>query len=1074
MIKSDGYTGLEGENGDAEKEMMSFYTQRMDELYKIHADQQGRELQDDEKRVIILSSEPSTTQENVITNFSEQSPDTYKPSAKKAHSAFKKVPRQKKQHQKPSEDINHQDQKPQEHYSIQQLTTRWEELQVETTRSKVLLVELARLSHEISVLIYQNRHLSTTVRKQHLGLGLAVEECRIQQMQTSPKENMRSLAKSMQKSAKYFKTLYFLNLHSNESKELKDEIKKSYQLMDARANDFEPMLASYYVDDSKKTTKKEGSNERCLQYNLESNDDLSQLCQRYKNLMGGYNYSFVDIDSFDELSTEDKYTFLSLQVLNVVDFTLLQKSRTYLTDVYCQFFSEMPHENSGNEQVDIITYENLQDLDTVPMESLHLDALLHSNLGEKLQQAIRIYNTIKCKYLEQLCSKYPADSYISGEYFSADFRLKAYNFLFNACVDESEPADIDLMKRNCWDIINEGDYRSPTLVVLAKYKIDCMANLDTNPEEISSIANDTPQVQETTKIEAVSNQADTLVESKSHIPVEKSDEETIWSQLCSAHVLTYVCFEDYIEKIYRERYISETVADFLYQAITNHDKPLLVDENNLESFIKLYEIIVRSYYVPKEFSSLEKTLGDNVLRGREYDPISSDKMMVKAINIYDELLKLIRVYKPEIQLKIILLKVELFYEMRRIVPKREFLSRCEESLQEAQECIHLAPSQEEKMKIITLLKNVKKIVKNAPLEKERQTFIAVDNYMYSTYLSEKEQLMTRAMILEKAPLNITSRINTLIKLFKQHTILLQLRSYLHIIFKSNLSVWQQVLPLSYTVQAQLEFLGNLQFLHMSAINEYYDRNLPNKKSIMPAQLPSIISWMRMHYTIDLAYHAKILEMSHEEYFASQLRIIEEQQTWIAEALNEMDARFAFYRREIQELSDEKQDFPDFHQISRQQLSFLNLDIREELQQTTNLSSECLRSLEYITYKQYWQASYSVANEKTPAACYIKASIMHWVFNLFSTPSFTSSLSGSEVVLISLEFTLATLKEEIINLVEMAKKEKVLNKPARDLLTFEPTNLIAASIFAPREDELQRDAHENCAEEHEDLVRKVNT
>ncbi|MCH9757215.1 MAG: hypothetical protein K0U37_08515, partial [Gammaproteobacteria bacterium] len=855
-----------------------------------------------------------------------------------------------------------------EHLSFEQLTIHWEKIQEGSMRPHVLHVELAKLSKKVSTFIHHNPHL--TERKQQLALGLVVEEYRIRQMQQSSREHLRALSRSIQKSARYFRMLHTEYLKTNTSEALKNEIKISYQLMEARAEDYEQMLACYFVETSKKTTTTEKANaqKRRSQYHLDNTEDLKDLCRRYHALMSDYGFIPPDQSPFDNLSSEDKYKFLSELVPSGVDLNLLQKSKTYLIDMYCQFLSSLQHVSSAQLQNAIITSESLQNVDILPMYELHVHDLLYSDLGQKLQRAIQLHSLIKHQYLAQLHSIHPNDEFIKHEYFCADFRLKAYKLLLSACVHEDNPENITLIERNCWDIIDAGDYKTPILEQLARYKLNALNTLEESTEEWFTTEPDNTEIQKDTA-QMVMPQVKTKAQQKAHQQQKNQDEETVWSQLCTAHAVTSICFSTYLETIQRDQAITHEMAAFLYQAISNSDKPLLVNEHTVDMFYNLYGMLVSNYYIPEEFSSLEYALGENIIHGKKNERLSNDKLMVKAIIIHEEILKFIRIYRPELQLKVMLSLIEVFYKMHRMIPKREFLLKCEPILKKAQECIHLEQDSKVKLQIIHLIKNVRQLMKDAPLEKEHQTFIAVDKYMQETYAAAKNDLIAKTAILAKQPLKLSERIRTVKDIFNQHTLLLQIRSALHVTFDRNTGVWQKILPLLYAINAQLYFLSFLQYEHMLVINDFYAKQIEKVNTTSPDKLPELISWLHTHYALNLAYHVKIAEMLDDERYTSLIGITKQVSEWLIKAQATQNERFELLRNKIQEISGVTPVLPSFDEVKQNQLSTLSLDIPEVMHNQTRLSSECIQTILYIGSKQYWQALYMITNEDTAPACF---------------------------------------------------------------------------------------------------------
>ena len=870
-------------------------------------------------------------------------------------------------------------------------------------------------------------------------------------MQLSEQENIRGLAKSMQKSAKYFRVLYQIYNDSDESAALKEEIKKAYQLMDARANNYEQMLACSFVEKSKVTSGDEKglAYARRLQYKSASEIDLGSLCVSYRELMDSYGPITETSDSFDSLSSEDKYKLLNIQIFDVADFALLQRSRVYLIDIQCQFLADLQQQTETSTQDVIITYESLQDIDILPMHKLHIDALLNSELGKKLQEAITLHLTIKSNYFKHLLAKNPAVTLIKREYFCADFRLQSYKFLFAACSDNGEPENMELLERNCWDIINAGENSSPILVLLARHKLDSLRTFQTDFAEVEI---DSPSLQEVivnsaTKITLEINQTVTP-----KAKAQLQDDETIWDQLCSTHVVRSVCFVSYLEKIRAETVISKEDAEFLYKVATDNDRPLLVDENNIDAFCELYSIVVCNYFVPEEFESLEHTVGENIVQGREHELISSDKLMVKALDIHDEVLKHIRLYRPELQLKVILSQIEVFYKMRRVVPKREFLDRCENALKDAQECIHLEKDSKAKIAILDLIKKTRLVVKNAPLEKDQQTCIATDNYMLNVYLTKHQEQQKKAEQIAQQPWKIAQRLAHVKHVFNQHTTLSQIRGILHVALRHDLGVWQKVLPILYSVNAQLDFLTHLQYRQMEAINSIYLRTLKTKEQMAASKVPVTLSWLNAHYLINLIYYAKLAEMLEEEKYAIQIQIVTQVPKWLEEAQETKDTNFGSYSTKLAEFGEMSKSMPTFEQARQKIMSVLDLDIPKELYLRKSISADCHRAIQLLQAKKYWQAMYSLANDDSAFACFIKVSILYWAYKVISVTAFASTLADNQIVMQSLSFTLQAFEKEIESLIPKVKVDLILKEQARKLASFKFVDPGAYSIFARRVDE----------------------
>ena len=935
-------------------------------------------------------------------------------------------------------------------YSIDELTERFKELSKGSSRLKVLNIELAKLSNDVAKFIYYNSE--ATDRKQHLGFALAVEAYRIEQMQLAPRENLRALVKSMQKSAKYFRILYNIYNNSAESAELKQEVKKAYQIMDARANNYEQMLACSFIEKSEVTSgaEKKRAYTRRMQYKLENTLDIEELCARYRNLTNDYGPEIFNQESFDKLSSEDKYKLISLQSFNTADFDLLQKSRAYLLDIQCQFLANLQETSVVLAEDLMVTKESLQDIDLLPMHTLHIDALLNSELGKTLQEAITLHFTIKSKYFKQLLNQNPSVAFVKNEYFCADFRLQSYEFLFAACMDEDRPENLELVERNCWDIINAGENSTSILIMLARYKLDILMQLHADIVEEDLVNASESEVISDNPLQVTYQTQQALTLSPRSLKV---DAETNWSQLCESHEVRSICFSTYLDKINSGADIDQETADFLYEAVTDRDKPLLVDEHNIDMFYELYGKLVSNFYVPKEFESLEYSVAENITQGREGKLISSDKLMVKALDIHDEVLKYIRMYRPELQLKVILSQINIFYKMRRVVPKREFLVRCENALKDAQDCIHLEQDLQAKISTLNLIKKIREIVKNAPLEKDKQTCLATDSYMLKAYEEKSAELRAKAENVAKQPRKITQRVTDAKYAFNQHTTLSQIRGILHVALRHDLGVWQKVLPILYSVNAQLDFLTHLQYWHMAFINDTYLRSEQSRDGLPESKAEVMLNWFNIHYSINLTYYAKLAAMLDEERHALQIQIVAHIPNWLEEAQENRERNFAIYGAKIAEFGELSTDIPTFTQARQNILSVLDLDIPEELYIDKNISTDCQRAIQFLKGKHYWQAMYLLASDDSAFACFIKASILHWAYKIICATSFANTLVENDMILQSLNFTQQAFEKEIGRLIAKVKTDSSLREPFKKLKNFKTAGLEDCSVFARRLDEL---------------------
>ena len=903
-----------------------------------------------------------------------------------------------------------------ESYSYEHLAKGLKELKSGATRNKVLLIELTNLSNTVGLFIHQNRHVDAEERKQQLILGLVIEEYRIQQMQQSSHENLHALTKSIKKAAKYFESLYTNYRHSDETDDLKSEIKKSSQLMDARASNFEQMLACHHVETSKETSvsEKENAQKRRLQYAQENSDNIRDLCRRYEGLMSNNGLTESDHESFDKMSDEDKYNYLTLQILNIVDFDLLQKSKKYLINIHCQFLSELQHTSDEDLQGVIMTYENLQDVDTLPMQKLHIVALLTTELGQKLQDAIQVYNTIKSKFLQKVKSKYPTNTYIANESFCADFRLKAYDYLFQACLDENKPNDMELMERNCWDILGAGEYRSPILVLLAKYKLSSLEKIDTNDEESYPPKDDYYETQESSLLESGSTQTQ-LVE-------VDDNSETVWEQLCSSHNVETISFKTYLDSINRDNVISEEVADFLYKVLMNQAKRLLVDYSNIDIFVTLYQKIAKDYFTPLEFTELEKTVGENIVHGKKQEPIKSEAMMVKAINIYDEIIRYISIFKPELLLKFTIAKLLIFYDMRCIVSQRGLSTKCEEALKDAQKYIHLEQNKETIIRNLNLVKVLRQVIKSAPQETEIQKMKAVASYSRAKYHEDRKDLITKAKHLSLEALDLKKRIYHVLRSLYQHTVLLQFASFLHVIInyeKENNSI----LTLLFAVNTQIDYFEQL---HKSHTYEILMGFLESQTQTL-RQVAGVLS---------IASSLKKVEISRNDLSRIEYGMIKGERSNILEDIQSELICCQHFKTLLP-------NFESIDEVSKLQQSFMDLNLGPNIYILKNLTDACKESLERIAHKQYWQAFLLVGNENNAAACYIKASVSLWFYNLLSAPALATTLSLNEE---HIKSTLTFLKNKIDKYVKKAKKEAMLKESSSYIGKFKHKDLEAIKLF----------------------------
>lgn len=897
---------------------------------------------------------------------------------------------------------------------------RWAKLQSASMKPKALQAKLSNLSHEISQHAYAHKHSTNpTDWKTFLSLALAVEARLIEHMQTSRSPNaIRPLSKAMQRSAQYFRLLHIHYQHVGASKTLIAELKQSHELMETRSTNYEQMLACYYVETSEKTSSAEKENARQVRasYQSEMRDETTALCAQFRELsqpLGAAVAPKKKSKPVQDIPLENRRTLLETNLLagSKSPYDLYQDARKYLNAVLNQASPKSAYDVTYLHQLDNHYDASVHGISD-PLESEQLLALALGDNRSMLKRAVELYYEAKCRHADALYTMHPSDNFITTERFCTHFRREAYAFLLQSCEPGYEIQDITLFKKNCLGIIHAENYRAPLLEALARHQLDAIAPrlaAEAASEKLAEKDDDTHIETSTPKINILLHKAPKIAPA-----VKALDEETIWERLCAEYAVKSVDFNDYLNKIKHEGLTDET-ADFLYEAITNADRRLLLDEDNEAAFFELYDMLLTQHYKPQEYEALEDAKADNILNAKKDAEVPADKRMPKTIKLGEALLQYSRVYSSKRQLDGLFSLGDSYLNLLKIAPTRAYKKRAEEVYREA---LSHAKKMENAADVMRTIMDAMRLIKAVAFEREQANIDALEN---STLRKDKKKrLMNYGLFqsIENTPIDLEHRAQIIHQLGDNLILRSQINNLAFPITNAREYSANTALFLQHLYQEQKSILSVLSG-HISAMWQWY------------IGLPTDVG---EHYVQPLKKHHKSLI----DYCATMEGLRDDQLLSLPEAMIQpFKAILPELEDKIQRASAIEETLPTLDDMSKQKTLGFSLIIPNDFRELSNLSEEVKRAIKLIDDSKYWlalelMASFQIqgftSKKEVQPIFFLNACILKWLVTIISSPHFKASLGENNALITSYDHTVQAILDIQHKCLHKAKKNnKRLNK-----------------------------------------------
>ncbi|MDF1684469.1 MAG: hypothetical protein P1U36_07395 [Legionellaceae bacterium] len=943
---------------------------------------------------------------------------------------------------------------------------RLTKLQSASNKPKVLQDKLCELSREISQHAHTNKHsMSPTDWKAFLSLALTAEARLIEHMQTSRNQSdIRPLSKAMQRSAHYFRLLHLHYQLTGASKTLKAELKQSYELMEARSTNYDQMLACYYVETSEKTTSIEKANAREVRASFQSRiqDDTTALCAQFRELsqpLGVAKAPKKKPQKTKEISMDDRRTLLETNLLagSKSPYDLYQDARKYLNAVLNHISPKSEYDVTYLHQLDNHYDASVSDFSD-PLESEQLLTLALGDNRSMLKRAVELYYDAKCRHSDTLYTMHPSDNFITTERFCTHFRREAYAFLLQSLEPGYKIQNLILFKQNCLDILHAENYRAPLLEALARHQLDTIAPrlaAEILPEHQAEESHDADIKVSAPKVRILQRKTPKASPTK-----ETRDDTTIWERISAEYAVKSVDFNYYLNKIEQEGLTDET-ADFLYDAITDSNRRLLLDEDNEAAFFKLYEKLLETHYKPQEHQALENAIGHNLLNEKEGTEIPADKLMLKTIELSQALLQYSLTCDVVRQLECSLLLGDNYLQLQKIAPKRNYAVRAEGLYREAiSHAKKLDNTAEYLAKIMPRLKQIQ-VATSETKQANENAFRNSAIRELNTRAQENNELSDS---LSSASLNIRSRSRKMHQLSNALIHLSQINNLIYyLVFVEE--HYEKIRPFFKALTERLDAILAELTGHGEAIVNWSEAAIQQDVSA------NSLEQMEEHYQPFLNYYSALDNLQDDKC----LLMSQDYLKGLAPIIMELEKKI---QREGRTTTSLRAD--NLWPINSS--NFLN--IPKDFCEISTLSDKTQEALQLIAQGKHWQAIYLILSKDSmkdsmPAKqsvmqeyLFLKACVLQWLEAILSKPQFTTLFDHDKDVLKSdaYSYTLQAISQTKQLALNEAKKHNALRTICQKfkknpLSIFDcDSNFQACSMFKRSDGETPNDilgpTHEN--------------
>jgi septum formation inhibitor MinC len=930
--------------------------------------------------------------------------------------------------------------------STQELDTRWQALSTKQVQ-QTNIPKLLKLTKDVSQYVYhQKKHMPAAEKSHILTLGLAVEARYIEQLQNS-NGPIRHISKGMQRAAKYF---HDLSQHYQDTgmPELAEKMGEKNKLMSERAMNYARMLACRNVEQSKNTTTSEKKHAELRRHELkaEDPDNLDEICSQYKNICGGdetlaTTTALAPIDHTSVNHARSELAMTAKQDTNVF-FELYMQAQTYLNHVQYGLLAEIHYDKTIFDYDPLLQDED----DTMPSEvQAKLVALLQTEAGERLQGAVQFYYEVKCKYYDSIQESHNKDESVETERFQAAFQKQAYDLLLQRYTHPEQLENPDLFKRNCLDILNADNYSSPLLNAIARHQLDLLATQTLDAEDVP----DEIKHEETQKRSIAQSRRKKTSKASSQATSKSTstqDDITLWEQICSEYAVRAVDFYTIFEDLDLDQGPTDAVANMLYDAITDPDRQLLVDEYNTDVFHSLYRFVAVNYFRQQEKQILEAWINEQTLAGNHHAAAPDDKLMVKSLAMlrgilrYDTYLK----YNQKAELYNILGCI--YVTLHSLNPKPAFREEGTTSFKRLQRLIDvLEGSEQDRWDDFNLQDALDKFKQTSSVDKRLHLAAQLPE-------AEKEQRDTAGTDIRTRTLTLDARYDAILKSAHHHTFIDEI-SWMLLVATSNDKVSVgKMYALTHQLEKPVDETNLYFFSHLHAMLELCLDFIDQEVEYSERQSQCLI--LERCYTYLLTAYAKVNNIAEEQTDHVEFGLRQNMDAPLPEAQSFVKNTLNSIRDRIDTLGGNSQTLPNIEEQKLEKPFLLPLEIPEALHKIDALKPV----LDMLEDKKYWQMLTILKSRQlnSSEALFLNALLHTWLLSIIYTDDFKTFLGPNKAVQTSYAEATKCLEQQRLALLNKANKKSMKDlckqeKKTKPTATEERTPFSSLSLFSTRTD-----------------------
>tara|TARA_R110002126_G_scaffold1177_4_gene7015 strand:- start:3301 stop:6732 length:3432 start_codon:yes stop_codon:yes gene_type:complete len=926
--------------------------------------------------------------------------------------------------------------------STQELESRWQALSTKQVQDTIT-PKIFKLTTDISQHVHlQKKHMPAAEKSHILTLGLAVEARYIEQLQSS-NGPIRQISKGMQRAAKYF---HALSQHYQDTgmPELAEKMGDKNRLMSERAMNYARMLACRNVEQSKNTTTSEKKHAKSRRHELktEDPDNLDQICSQYKNICGGDETLVTTIEHapIDHTSVNHARSELAMtakQDTNVF-FELYMQAQTYLNHVQYELLATIHYNKT------ILNFDPLlQDgLDTIPSDvQARLIDVLQSEAGGQIQGAIQFYYEVKCKYYDSIRESHNKDESVTIERFYATFQKQAYDLLLQRYTHSEQLENPALFKQNCLDILNAENYSTPLLSALARHQLDILAEqtLDTKNAEDAQT-----QKKSVNKSYRKKSSKPSSIATSTLAPTQ--DDPTILEQICSEYAVRVIDFCTIFADLDLEKGPTDAVANMLYNAITDPDRQLFVDEYNTDVFNSLYRFVAVNYFRPQEQQTLEAWVNKQTLAGNHHAAAPDDKLMVKSRAMIQGILKYGTYLRYDQKAELFNILGRIYVTLHSLNPKPLFKEDGITSFKRLQRIIDvLEGSEQDRWDDFNL---------QDALDEFKQTSSVDQRLRLAAQLpeAEKEQRDMAKTDISARTLTLDARYDAILESAHHHTFIDEI-SWMLLVATSNDKVSVgKMYALTHQLEKPVDETNLYFFSHLHAMLELCLDFIDQEVEYSERQSQCLI--LERCYTYLLTAYAKVNNIAEEQTDHVEFGLRQNMDAPLPEAQSFVKNTLNSIRDRIDTLGGNSQTLPNIEEQKLEKPFLLPLEIPEAL-----LKIDALKPvLDMLEDKKYWQMLTILKSRQlnSSEALFLNALLHTWLLSIIYTDDFKTFLGPNEAVQTSYAEATKCLEQQRLALLNKANKKSMKDlckqeKKTKPTATEERTPFSSLSLFSTRTD-----------------------